>query len=902
MRFLPVLVMLVACNTTAYAALGDNAPAIPSTWVTSHPRLPFPTQAWLESLHDNLPARYANAADNYTNEVGQYHIQLRYAMLAYHAAKVSGENMAIEPYATWLTTITGAADKLGFVSRTVLLSDNAASGDGTGTLTTTTANLLTGCSGGSCAGNFVTANGRWYQILSVESSTSATLVTIGARWANVGYPSGSVKIRIAADYPSRLDFVAYIQAMIYDWMYADLTPTQRTDIANSLDGLCSMMEVDYTNELASSGGYSPYNDLFYGPGSNSYYGLGLYPAAVAIYPDMGATGVAHLRKSADLLFNVVLPAWKHLDGAATEGWGEYWNLGQKRWIVGATLPWANASGRGADFFTTDHPYLKTSAYWWIYALQPDLRFIKLGDTIGFPGPEHTLCNGSADIGMFGALAELYNDPVLRRFNRQFNKECGVSNNSPDGYEPSAWPYYEPDTTAKTVTEISTLPLQRNFPGVGVVFVRTGWGESDTHCYAKYGDWFWTGKVHLDIGHFSCYSRGVLALDSGTYHAGSNGKHRVAYSSQTIAHNTMTFTDPADSHASQKFQKIEYEDAGTETRTCMTMPNDGGQRRVSAVQNYGANTDCTGGGQNAAIIAPVDYWHWLRSREWWKAGNLLAYAPGDEYTYVAIDMTRAYQRDSSSGGNAFDRTRRLQKGIRQFVFIPRGTAMYVATYDQAVTVDEDFTKRWMLHSINEPSIASNAFTILRTENANTKPSADLWPFGWMAGYLTNDNNSCTLGFCYQYDGELRGWSFVNGSARTPTKVGGSGSEFDDGAGTNQNECQNDVYCGSGSYDGGLGSTLGFINPEADAAPLEPGAWRLELTPSSAAQTDHFLVLMYATYNGDTITQASVTPTTTSTHYGVTWTDNSGGCSYAITLPKSGVGGTVSATGAGCAATF
>jgi hypothetical protein len=695
-----------------------------------------------------------------------------------------------------------------------------------------------------------------------------------------------------------MDYAGYIQAILYDWMYADLTANQRTDFANSLDGLCRMMAQEYENELAGSGGFSPYNDLFYGPGGLSQFGLSLSVASIAIYPDH-ANGLLHVRQYADLLFNVVLPAWKHLSGTTIEGWNEYFTLGQGHWIVSYTLPWAHASGRGTAFFTTDHPYLKNFALWWMNLLRPDYMLPKLGETKGYFDPEGTLCGGQITFTTFSAIAEIYNDPAIRGFNRRLNGECGVNHDAPDGYVPSAWPYYEPDTTAKSVAALSTLPKQAHFPGSGIIVLRTGWTEADTQVIIDYGDKHWTGKEYASAGHFLVYNRGSLAITSGTgAGVGSYAPHRHKYVTQTVAHNTLLFKDTADTYSTQRVQMLTH---GAGSYTCLPFPNDGGQRRVNAVQNYWSNGPCsTGQGQNANILSPVDYTHWLRKREWWKMSSLLAYVPNAAYTYVAVDITRAYQRDGAAA-NVHDRTRRLVKAVRHFLFIPRGTSAYLLVYDQTITTGQNFEKKWLLHSINQPTINSNHFTITRTENAVAKPFPGVWPNGWMGDIVSHDN-SCAPNICYQYNGRLEGWTFVNGSARTPSSVGGSGNEFNDNDGTNQNQCQNDIYCGSGTYDAGLGSTAGEVHPESAAAPFEPGAWRLELTPASAATTDHFLALMYATDNGSTITQASVTPTSTSTTYGVTWTDNAGTCSYAVTFMKSGVSGTITATGAGCANTI
>ena len=109
---------------------------------------------------------------------------------------------------------------------------------------------------------------------------------------------------------------------------------------------------------------------------------------------------------------------------------------------------------------------------------------------------------------------------------------------------------------------------RNFPltmysgdDSGYMFARTSWDEGydapTAMCLMNLKTHFLGGHDHKDVGHFSLYYKGLLALDSGIYQGTAftnskgnsvtsvgwgNTEHR-AYAGQSIAHNTVLVSDP-----------------------------------------------------------------------------------------------------------------------------------------------------------------------------------------------------------------------------------------------------------------------------------------------------------------------------------------------------------------------
>jgi hypothetical protein len=264
-----------------------------------------------------------------------------------------------------------------------------------------------------------------------------------------------------------------------------------------------------------------------------------------------------------------------------------------------------------------------------------------------------------------------------------------------------------------------------------------------------------------------------------------------------------------------------------------------------------------------------------------------------------------------------------KVIRVFVWIPRGTQAYVFVYDQVNTLDATFTKKVLEHFINQPTISADQFTVLRTENAASKGLPGSWPGGYMLSSLANANSACggPPNQCYQYAGRLIGEMITlpdYAGAPSIVAVGGPGHEFDDGTGTNQNECQKTTQCADATDSQGLGNSATCHDPNAPnimcptsaTAPIEAGAWRIEMQPngSGGQKNDRFATLHLAQSTADT-TAITTLPTASiggATNYIFTWKDGTiavpDTCTYTLTLPLIGIGGTLIATGTGCANTI
>jgi len=843
---LKLLCILILCSS-AFAAIGDNAPSIPATYVQTHPRLPYPTNAYLNNIWTNRAGGAAyiwTDATAWNSATPGGRVAMRHLLLAYLAEKLnSGPNVA-----TFLAKIQA----------------------------------------------FSNLSGNWN-------------LTTGS-----GYWDPSIAL-----------------AMALDWISADLGATVTTSICSSLDTMASGYEANY-------GQSSPYNDQFYITGFKQILPM---LVAASMYPGC-PTGLAHLKFAMDVEINMLWPTWKQViggggycgssnngatdcGGAWHEAWGDYVSKaeGLTNWFIVEPLVWGSASGIGAStFFTSNMPWMKNFAYWTMYQVRPDFTLEPI-EPMGIPvfdGENFSSSGYPADIGlnlgMLPALGEIYNDPTLRGWARLVDYYGHV----PAGYEPSAWPYFTPDSSSNSANSRASLSTVRNFPGNGRLYVRTGWGENDTSCVLVYRDNEWSHPVQ-DMGAINCFNRGPLTIRSGSYGPGSASDHFQSYALQAIAQNTLLVYDPSDVYNSETLL-IDNNDGSASQ---VVMPNDGGQRRVgSSISNLG------GASLQGMTQSPPDPIQWNRAREFYHQGKLTTYANGssNKYTFAAVDMTAAYNNLYSRNAhtsswlfnqaNTSNRTFRVQKAILQATFIPRGTAMYVVDYRQIISTNSTFVKKMLEHSINQPVISGNSYTITRNELVTSKPYPDHIPQQWSQGHvgslgINNCPGGCTTSSTtYPYHGKLYGWMTLPVGG-TLTLVGGAGHEFDitDTNGTlNHNKCMQSLFlCTAGN---GLGAVSGEVHPDATGYPQQPGSWRIEETVGANNLTDWFINVQLVTSDLDT-NVVSTAPTTVTEANGAgactwgtvacwvtTWKDNADTCTYTLTQPKDGVEGNISVSGAGC----
>jgi hypothetical protein len=339
---------------------------------------------------------------------------------------------------------------------------------------------------------------------------------------------------------------------------------------------------------------------------------------------------------------------------------------------------------------------------------------------------------------------------------------------PDEPRPTAWPWGPlSDRTLYDPSAIAKLPLTRYFDGIGMVVARSDWSPDATYVTFKAGDNYWSHS-HLDQGAFTIYKGGPLAIDSGLYGPKYGSDHHMNYAYQTIAHNTITVTDPADTVPAPGPEQMR------------PVANDGGQRRVGS-----------GWGVEAA---PLDRDEWEAKRDSYHTGSLEQVVDEDGVTLAVADVTPAYTNRRSGEGTFSARTRRVERFWRSFGY--DRVEDVVVVFDNVVATDPAFRKRWLLHTLQEPHIRPDGFTV-------QVPPQD------RAGRGGGRLDATVL---------LPRQAMINA-------LGGRRFEF---------------FVADKNYD--EGGKLPELIQKLGPTQGEPGAWRVEVSPPQDAGTDLFLVVL------------------------------------------------------------
>ncbi len=185
-------------------------------------------------------------------------------------------------------------------------------------------------------------------------------------------------------------------------------------------------------------------------------------------------------------------------------------------------------------------------------------------------------------------------------------------------------------------------------------------------------------MHLDQGAFTIYKGGPLAIDSGLYGPEYGSDHHMNYTYQTIAHNAITVTDPSDNVPAPGKDKAR------------PIANDGGQRRIGS-----------GWGVEAA---PLDRVEWEAKRETYQTGRIERVIDRAGVTVAVADVTAAYTNRLSGEGTFSARSRRVERAWRVFGYDRVDDVVVV--YDDVESSNVAFKKRWLLHTVEQPTINGN----------------------------------------------------------------------------------------------------------------------------------------------------------------------------------------------------
>ena len=379
-------------------------------------------------------------------------------------------------------------------------------------------------------------------------------------------------------------------AMAYDWMYEDLSPSQRKKYGERA--------IHCAQQCYQTWKHSDFNNhlyLEYGP--ILYVGVALHGEGI---DDRSVRQLA--LDGLELLFKHYLPAHEYVN-MGDGGWHESMSYSAFFTYEFAQLVelWSSASG---EDLWKDFSGLDGEAHFQVYNLRPfDEHRVHVAD-LGGPSAVD-----SQILAYMPLVSRHRQDGLARRWSDWLvaasERRAPEDKYALDGHK--FWPYvlwYDP-----TVPEAKRedLPLSHIFRGYGWVSMRSSWEKDATFALFICSPTWFGGHQHCDNNSFIIHKHAPLALDTGVYDTAQG--HRANYFARTIAHNTVTVFDP-----NEKFTGGNW--GGS---TDQSVSNDGGQVYM-------------GGPQLVTEVGPGNTFH---------RSELLAYELAPHYTYAAGDASSAY---------------------------------------------------------------------------------------------------------------------------------------------------------------------------------------------------------------------------------------------------------------------
>lgn len=530
------------------------------------------------------------------------------------------------------------------------------------------------------------------------------------------------------------------QALCYDWCYPLLSDQEKTEFRD-------LMVPDMKKRVGFKRAWRSFHNGLYDTG---------WPLTAAVLALDGDE--PYTKEAWDFIKPELEDVLKTFDKVFPDGeWGEGMDYNRHSTYPAISLFLALKTATGVDFLANSVHIRNTAV---------NIFFSSKANGLALPADD----NDWPFVGPWERVALLMlNEEFRDGYTQNFINNCPAERFQ---FEP-ALKFCDLLWFDNTIQEkpLSDLPLAKLFRGKGLVMARSNWNWDmpgkpanstwlSFHCGDYMGD-----HVHFDVNSFTISHNGELAIDAGRYDCDwgvedwtvSNDSSRIGksqffnYYRRTIAHNTILVKDPNE-------------------KMPLNLLNDGGQidqLRVNGLRNVPEDYD-QGNFPSEEGIGKCD---WATNPGRWETGDITSYKATNDFMYVRGDGTKAYSSDKM---NSF---------VRQLFFLQPNI---IVVMDRVVSTNPEFKKTWLLHSVNEPTIAKNKASFELTEGDGRLVCIPVLPH------------------------EIQ-----------MSKIGGPGNEF---------------LVDTTHFTCGLKS---FIDPQELHYGEIPGAWRIEETPSVASKEDYFL---------------------------------------------------------------
>jgi len=475
----------------------------------------------------------------------------------------------------------------------------------------------------------------------------------------------------------------------HDWLHDRWTPDERASIASWLDA-----EVDDwvgRSRLARASASPFRNDAARGTSALVLAGLTLFDETG--HEDTSHQALSHAQPYYEAM--IAAHAYAGAGGGMTEGtfYGNFTAWAQT--LVAEAL----FTGAGVADAYTRSPFYQARLRYATHAAWPGYLTNQFGYNIHQLAPVF----GDARRGPTGS--GLYHRATTLLLGKRFPNSSAaraaywtVNRSETSRTYIAEWSLYDVLCWSPQVTPERPTELAYREPSLGQVFARSDWSDEATWMSFNAGPHLDTHQ-HYDAGSLTIFRRADLIVDSGSFD-GFGSSHWYNYYVRTVAHNTITVTDP-----SERWKGI-----------WGGVPDD--------------RADNDGGQRTAAPLSPAPTLdEYLANRTAYDQARIALYGQGPWGVYARADLTNAYQNpayQSTRPGGAKNRVK-VTHVERELVYLragDRGRDTFIV-YDRVVAADPAFKKAVLWHA-REP-FESSARGTAAGEGQTRYAGADRYDF-------------------------------------------------------------------------------------------------------------------------------------------------------------------------------
>ena len=494
-----------------------------------------------------------------------------------------------------------------------------------------------------------------HQIASLEAKALAYLITgdeLYALEAILGAKNAILTLRFwdnkQQDTYWGAAILAAVVARIYDWCYPTLSGTDRLQIIGGVrTKLLWQLEFNYPpSNLHAVSGHGTGRQFFI-----DYLSLAI--AFANERPDWWSFVGGRFYQEYIPVVNAMYSSGFISQGTyyGTRKW--YWHL--------ASIYMLNTLGDTAAF--SDGAV--RSAYTAAAHIMPNKKFIQTGENSGW---KNHYPDGDGGVGTYWLLlsAALTKNPDFLTIARNYSPDLTKLDIGEYQTSPAILAIFAAASLGKPEKKELDLPtiVYNGYPG-GQTIIRKDWSENSPYVLMKILDKTMANHEHRDSGTFQIYYKGLLACDSGIYKGVLYGKeHWKHYLQATVAHNGMLVYDAA------------YRD---------TLPE--------AERKY-----YSGSQRHLWEASTIEKWNSGQ----YDFAKILGHAECEgKFAYISGNTTNAYVAETVDY---------VKRSMLTVLTDNEDIPMLFFVYDDVTSKNEEAIKKFLLHTVNEPTLEGNTVTV------------------------------------------------------------------------------------------------------------------------------------------------------------------------------------------------